>query len=258
MEPSLYSSLNTEIIGFIISLLSCSLFSFLETSVTAVRLFKLQEISSSTKQYKRLLNVLKKRPHEVLSSILIANSVANVTAAALITDITEKVFTALSFSRGIGFSFGIGIGSFLILLFGEIIPKNIAKSYGDRLFKYSLWITNINYHLLYPFVTFLSNFSSLFIRFFGGTMSTESVITEHEIKFLFDYTKQKGLIDPYKTQMLHSIFDLGKKQVREIMIPVIDVIMIDAAKNLNDALKMFSKYQYSRLPFYDEKKDNYN
>ena len=257
MEPSSYSSLfYTEIIGFIISLLSCSLFSFLETSVTAVRLFKLEEVRNSTKQYNRLLRVLEKKPHEVLSSILIANSVVNVTAAALITDITEKVFTALSFCRGLGFSCGIALGSFLILLFGEILPKNIAKTYGNRFFKSSLWITNITFHLLYPLVTFLSNFSALFIRFFGGKMATESVITEREIKFLIEYTKQKGIIDPYKTQMLHSIFDLSKKQVREIMIPIIDVIMIKSTNSLEDVLRMFSQYQYSRLPVYDENKDN--
>lgn len=258
MEADPFSGhMTTEIIGFIISLSTCALFSFLETSVTALRLFKLKELAGSAGKYKSLLHMLEKKPHQVLSTILIANSLSNVTAAALITNIMERVFAAFHLSRGLGFSLGIGIGSFLILLFGEIIPKNIAKTQGEKLFKSSLWITNITYLALSPVVRFLSIFSNMFIRLFGGSAeSTETVVSEHEIQFLIEHISQKGIIEPEKTEMLQSIFDLGKRNIKEIMIPFVDVIMIDVNKSIKDALEIFAKYQFSRLPVYQDSPDN--
>ena len=96
-------------------------------------------------------DTLENNPHQVLVTILIANSLVNVTAAALITNIMERVFASLQLSTSLGFSLGIGIGTFLILLVGEVVPKNIAKVHGEKLFKSVLWVTNIIYFVLYPF-----------------------------------------------------------------------------------------------------------
>lgn len=257
MEPDQLSLLYGEIALFLISLLGCALFSFIETSITALRLFKLKEIATGTTGYKALLDTLENNPHQVLVTILIANSLVNVTAAALITNIMERVFASLQLSTSLGFSLGIGIGTFLILLVGEVVPKNIAKVHGEKLFKSVLWVTNITYFVLYPFVTLLIQISNFFVKLVGGsTESAEGVTSEREIRFLIDYINKKGLIETEKTEMLQSIFNFGSKQVREIMVPAVDIIMINATASLHDALAMFSKYQFSRLPVYEENQEN--
>lgn len=177
---------------------------------------------------------------------------ANVTAAALITTIMEQIFAKLNLSTGLGFSVGIGFGTFAMLLFGEVIPKNVAKIHGEKLFRSALWITNITFYLLYPFVQLLINVSDLFVSFVGGrTESTELVTSEREIRFLIDYITKKGLIETEKTEMLQSIFNFGSKPVKEIMVPMIDIIMIGTTESLKDALMKFSTYQFSRLHIYD-------
>lgn len=258
MEPDhFWGLLYSEIAGFILALLSCALFSFLETSVTALRLFKLKELATSTTRYKMLLDTLENNPHQVLITILIANCLANVTAAALITTIMEQIFSRLNLSTGLGFSVGIGFGTFAMLLFGEVIPKNIAKSHGEKLFKSALWITNITFYLLYPLVQLLITVSDLFISLLGGrTESTELITSEREIRFLIDYINKKGLIETEKTEMLQSIFNFGSKPVKEIMVPMIDIIMIGTTESLKDALTKFSTYQFSRLPVYENNPDN--
>lgn len=259
MEPGSIS-LNTlylETIGFSIAILFCALFSFLETSITALRLFKLKELAVSTKRYQSLFKTLEQHPHQVLVTILIASNLANVTAAALITDITDSVFGFLGFSGGLAFSLGIGIGTALILIFGEVIPKNIAKVHGEKLFRSTLWITNVVYYMLYPFVNFLINISNGIIRFIGGKPDQpETLVSEREIRFLIDYISQKGLMEAEKTEMLRSIFELGHKDVREIMVPSTDIIMISADLTVKQALETFSKYQFSRLPVYQKSTDN--
>lgn len=259
MEPEHFSSfMSGQMIAFAFSLAGCALFSFLETSVTALRLFKLKEIASSTHRYKLLLETLEHNPHQVLITILIANSLMNVTAAALITNIMEQLFAFLHLSTGLGFSLGIGIGTALMLIVGEVIPKNLAKVQGERLFKSVLWITNITFYLLYPFVQLLISCSNFFVGRLAGQQQelTETVTSEREIRFLIDYISKKGLIETEKTEMLQSIFNFGSKPVREIMVPAVDIVTINATASVNDALAMFSKYQFSRLPVYEENTDN--
>lgn len=253
-----YSFLYTQSLGFIIALIACALFSFLETTVTALRLFKLKQIATTTPRYQKLLETLEARPHQILITILIASSLANVTAAALITNIMENIFTRLHLSGGLGFSIGIGIATTALLIFGEVIPKNIAKIYGERLFRSTLWFTNIIFYTLYPFVNLLMNFSSFVIGFFGGNIaqSNELVVSEHEIRFMIEYIEQKGLMEREKTEMLQSIFKLGSKQVKEIMVPAIDIIMLRADTTIKESFDVFSTYQFSRLPVYHETKDN--
>lgn len=259
MEPDqfFYHLLYTEMIGFILSLFACALFSFLETSITALRLFKLKELASTTSRYQALFNTLEQNPHQVLITILIANNIANVTAAALITNIMENIFARLQLSSSLGFSLGIGIATTTILIFGEIIPKNMAKVHGEKLFRSTLWITNIVFYMLYPLVTLLIKVSTTIIALMGGTTEpSESVTSEHEIRFLIDYINEKGLMEREKTEMLQSIFKMGSKQVREIMVPAIEIIMINANMPLKEALDVFSKYQFSRLPVYEDNIDN--
>ena len=251
--PFLY----TQLIGFVIALFSCALFSFLETSVTALRLFKLKELATTTPRYQELFKTLEERPHQVLITMLIANSLANVTAAALITNIMEQLFAHMKLSSGLGFSLGIAIGTIAILVFGEVIPKNIAKVHGERLFRSTLWLTNITYYLLFPFVSILVRISSVVIRLLGGPAEpTESLTSEREIRFLIDYINEKNLMDREKTEMLQSIFKLGSKQVKEIMVPAIDMVMLNADATVVESYDIFSKYQYSRLPVYRGTKDN--
>lgn len=245
-----------QIIGFILSLAICALFSFLETSITALRLFKLKELAQSTSKYKVLFQTLEKNPHRILITILIVSSLANATSAALVTQFMETLFARLNLSQGLGFSIGIFVATSAILIFGEIIPKHIGKYHGEGMLRSTLWITNMMFYLLYPFVIFLTKISDFVTHRVGKKTVSEHEPSEKEIQFLIDYIDEKGLMDPDKTEMLQNIFRLGIKPVKEIMIPEIDVVTIDADTNIKDTLAVFSKYQFSRLPIYDKDPDN--
>lgn len=261
MEPVSLSSLTPSIIVFFVGLAARATFSFLETSITALRLFKLKELATSTTQYSELFYALEKTPHRILITILIANSLADVTTAAVATHIMEQLFAYLQLSGSLGFSLGIGIATLAILVFGEIIPKNLAKAGGDRLFKSSLWITNILFHLLkYP-VTFLIKFSDYLISKIGGgeesvEAGSEWVSSEKEIQFLIDYITEKGLIETEKTEMLQNIFDLGRTPVKEVLVPATDIVSVNANATIKDTLEIFITHTFTRLPVYEGSIDN--
>src|ERR1700682_3990696 len=85
-------------IAFVAALSIRAIFSFLETSITALRLFKLKELARSTHHYQNLFLALETNPHRVLITTLIISSCADVTAAALGTYVMEKVCERLQFS----------------------------------------------------------------------------------------------------------------------------------------------------------------
>ena len=253
-------SLTVPIICFFIALSLRALFAFLETSITALRLFKLKELAKSYGRYEVLFESLEKNPHRVLITILICNSLADVTSAALATNIMENVFQRFHLSVGLGFSLGIAIATIAILIFGEIIPKNLAKGRSERLFKSTLWLVNIIFYLFYPVVTFLNRFTSFVITKIGGQKETESasewISSEREIQFLIDYIYGKGLIEAEKNEMLQNIFELGRTPVKEIMVPSTDIVMVTSDSTIKDTLAIFADYPFTRIPVYEKKTDN--
>jgi putative hemolysin len=172
----------------------------------------------------------------------------------------EDLFASLQLSEGLGFSLGIAIATTAILIIGEILPKNIAQSHGSHLFKSTLWLINLTFYLMYPLVSILSAFSRFIVNQIGRGSSkdsgTEMLSSEKEIQFLIEYINKKGLMDPDKSQMLNSIFDLGNTTVEEIMVPSVDVITLNVKTSIEGALKVFAKYHFSRLPVYEGKTDN--
>ncbi len=259
MELTLLQKLTTPLSMFMVTLLSRAIFSFLETSITALRLFKLKEMARSYPKYESLFYALEKNTHRVLITILIANSLADVTTAALATHITEVIFSSLSLSGGLGFSLGIGVASLAIIIFGEILPKNLAKEHGEHLFPRMLWLINLIFYILYPVVTVLIRVSDAVIYRFGQKSQEGSgdwISSEREIQFLINYVHEKGLIEPEKTAMLLNIFELGRTPVKEIMVPATDIISLNVNTPIKDALRIFSEHQFTRLPVYQDTMDN--
>lgn len=233
-----------------------ALFSFLETSITALRLFKLKELAKSIKGYRQLFDVLEQRPHRVLITILIASTCANVTCAALFTDLVSELLAFLHVPQGLAFSLSVGITTVVMLIFGEVLPKNIAKIHGERMFRYGLWIINSLFYLLYPIAQILGYMIDGVLSRAGGAQHDDRGATENEVRFLIDYTDEKGLMEPEKTGMLKNIFRLERTPVKEIMVPAVSIISIEAHTTINDALLLFSKHLYSRLPVYVDRPDN--
>lgn len=257
MEPPAVASVWTELILLLVALIICSILSFLETSITALRVFKLKEILLTTNgKYKGLINTLENDPSRVLITILLAYNLANVLAAVLSNRLIERLTRALNFSDNLGFIVGILLTSTTILTV-DLIPKNLATR-NDKFLKSILGITNVLYYLLYPFVNLLSRLTDYLAGVILGKESVKSstATSEKEIRFLIDYVYEKGLIDLHKSNMLKSIFDLSTKTVKEVMVPETDIIYINTDNTKEEIIDIFSKYQLTRLPVYQSDSDN--
>lgn len=245
-------ALSTNVILFLLSLLTCALFSFLETSITAMRLFKLKELELTTPQYKHLFEAFDKHPQNILISILIATNLASVTCAVISQDLTDSLFESIKLPEGVSFILGIFITTIMVSIFGEIIPKTVAQSMGSKTFTSTLWIVNIFYRVLGPIANYLNNIS----LYFSTNSDSEEIVSEKEIQFLINYIEEKGLMDHEKTAMLQNIFSMGQTSVKEILIPKSNVISINVSDDISTFLDKFSEYQFSRFPVYQDSAEN--
>lgn len=249
-------------IFFCITLTIRGVFSFLETTITALRLFKLKELARITSgRYEQLFNTLEKTPHKVIITTLIASNVADVTSGALATHITETIFKRFNLPGGLGLFLGIGLASIALIFFGEIIPKNLARARGEKVLSSMLWLINGVFYALQPLAVFLTNLSDFLIYRIEGKKPhdktvAELVASEQEIKFLIEYIHNEGLIEQEKGDMLRNIFELGNIPVKNIAVPASDIISINIDTTLKNVLKIFSKYRLTRLPVYQNSTEN--
>lgn len=262
-EPiPLLQEIALPLIFFCIALTIRGIFSFLETTITALRLFKLKELAQITSgRYEKLFNTLEKSPHQVIITTLIASNIADVTSGALATHITEIVFTRFNLPGGLGLFLGIGVASIALIFFGEIIPKNLARARGEKVLSSMLWLINGVFIALKPLAIFLTHLSDFLIyRIEGKNMGDKSVgelvASEQEIKFLIEYIHSAGLMEQEKGEMLRNIFELGDTPVTNIAVPVSEIISISIDSTLSNALKVFANYRLTRLPVYQNNKEH--
>jgi len=260
MEPYQLNQLITPSILLCIALSFRAVLSFLETSITALRLFRLKELAHTTTQYLPLLQTLERTPQRVLITILVANSFIDVTAASLATFIMSTIFTHIGFSGGIGFTFGITFASIGIVVFGEILPKSFAKIRSEQAFKSVLWLINCIYYTLYPVVIVLVKFSDYVMYKVGGQDALEGssqwVSSEREIQFLINYIHEKGLLELEKREMLQNVFLLGSTPIKEVMMPTEKIISLEVNTPMEEIFGFFRDHSYTRIPVYEKNPDN--
>jgi len=260
MEPYQLSQLITPAFLLCIALAVRATLSFLETSITALRLFRLKELAHTTTQYLPLLLTLEKNPQRVLITVIVANSFVDVTSAALATFIMGTLFSHIGFSSGLGFTFGIALATMGIVVFGEILPKSFARVRSEHAFRSVLWLINCVYYTLYPFVIVLVKFSDYVMYKIGGKEALESssqwISSEREIQFLINYIHEKGLLELEKREMLQNVFELGSTPIKEVMMPGKKIISLAINTPMEKVYEFFSEHSYTRIPVYENNHDN--
>jgi len=241
---------------FVGSLALCALLAFMETSITAIRLFKIKELQRTSQKYKVFLQTLESKPQYVLMTILVATNMMCITSAILLQNIIENVFADFDLPQGLGFTVGIALGTIVVSLIGEIIPKSIAQAKTNPLASL-LWLANLIFYIVSPVTKPLLAISKYFSHSEYDTHEGhDQIISEQEIRFLINYIEKKGLMEADKTSMLQNIFRMENTHVKEILIPNSSIISVDINNDLNILLSLFKTYQYSRFPVFEGNPEN--
>ena len=186
----------------------------------------------------------------LLSTILLGNNLVNVAFTAVVTALAVKWLK----EGPVAVAAATIVGTGLLLIFGEIIPKSLAVKKSERVsFLYARPLKLIELSL-YPLILFLQWLSRTTQSIFG--QEQEEVVTEGEILSMIDLGEAEGTVEPNEAEMLENVFRFGDTQVREIMTPRTEIIVMDRGTTLNDFLNIYSEHSHTRFPIYKDTNEN--
>jgi len=206
---------------------------------------------------------LKDDPPRLLATTQIIITLVGVLAAALTAITFEAPLTSWFHSLNIGvltsLASGISIAivtiamSYVTLVIGELIPKQIGLQRADITASFTALPVNFVSHIMRPVVAVLSASTNLFGRFVGISKDmTSAQVSEEEIKLIVD--EQQHLSGEEK-RMINEIFELGDTVVREVMVPRVDIVFAEDIETVGEAAKRLSARGFSRVPVYHEDYD---
>ena len=188
----------------------------------------------------------------LLSTILLGNNLVNVAFTALVTALAVHWLG----EGAMALTAATVVGTGILLIFGEIIPKSIAVKKSEKVsFLYARPLKMVEY-TLYPIILFLQWLSRVTQSIFGQQSSDEEGVTESELRMLIDMGRQEGAVEESEAKLLEQVFSFGDKQIREVMTPRPQIKAIQSGTTLKEFLTMFATDSHTRFPVFRDGPEN--
>lgn len=238
-------SIILNIFFLVVLLIFSGLVSGSETAFFSLSPAQINDIKESNN--KKILNHLYK-PNKLLATILISNNFINIGIVILSTYINNSLFD-FSHSPTIGFIFQIIIVTFLLLLFGEIIPKVYASQNATKLCNIMAYPLKGLSKIFAPIVSFLTNSTSLIDKYFSKKENISLDELSQALAITYDDIKDEK-------EILEGIVNFTNTTTEEVMTPRVNIIAIEIRTNFDIVKKEIIECGLSRLPVYSETLDN--
>lgn len=231
-------------------MLLLALFWGAETAIFAANRLKLRHLGEKGNTSARVALGLFERPARLLSTLLISNNIVNAAVTVLVTT-TLIVLLGVEYGPVAAFVFA----AFLLVVV-EIVSKSVAAHHADRLSlvvaRPVLWLSV----LLTPIIRVFSFITNLLSRPFGARVRPDApMVTEEEIQLLVRMGEEQGILEQDESEMIHSIIELGDTVVREVMVPRVDMVCVEADDPIEAILNVVRTHAHSRVPVYHDTVD---
>ena len=224
-------------------------FSASETAFSALNRIKIKNLAADgNKRAKRVLK-LTERYDNLLSTILIGNNIVNIAASALAT-VTAAILSDSNWAVTIG----TAILTVVILIFGEIIPKSLAKESAEAFAMFSAPFMSFMMIILTPL-----NVCFLGIKKFVSKIFKPSEIDseiEEELLTFVDEAESEGNLDEDESDLIRNAIEFNETVAEDIYTPRVDIVAVDLNDTPEEIEEKFYKSGYSRLPVYKDTLDN--
>jgi len=245
---------STDAIQFgvlIVLLLLSAFFSSAETSMTSVNKIKILSLAEQGNKKARTLLKILEDSGRMLSTVLIGNNIVNLTASALATSLSIRIWG----STAVGLA--TGVLTLLILIFGEISPKTLATIHSEKLALNYAGTIIFLMRILTPVIFLINNLSLLFLRLMRVDPSAKmNTMTEHELRTILDVSHEDGVIESEERQMIYNVFDFGDSLAKDIMVPRVDMVFVNVNSTYQEVITIFKEEKFTRLPVYEGTTDN--
>ena len=239
-----------QLVILVLLLSASAFFSSAETALMTSNKLRIRNLAENgDKRAEKVLEITA-NTDKMLSAILIGNNIVNLSASALSTTLTLKVFG----SSLVGVA--TGILTFLILVFGEITPKNVASKNAENMALKYIGIISLLVIVLTPVIYVVNKVAGIVISLFVKNNDDNNMVTEDELRAMVEVSHEDGVIEKEEKKMIVNVVDFGDTVAGDIMLPRVDMVMVSVESSYGEILKIFREERYTRIPVYEESPDN--
>ncbi len=239
-----------QAVVLVLLLLLSAFFSSAETSLTTVNPIKVRALIENGNKRAITLQKVTDQNGKMLSAILIGNNIVNISASSLATTMAITIWG--NYAVGIA----TGVLTLLVLLFGEITPKNLAMFKTESM---ALFYAPIIYGLMTimtPVIFIIDFISGIILKILHIDPGQKNLMTENELRTYVDVSHEDGVIESEEKEMIINVFDFSDSIAKDIMIPRIDMVTIEENAGYKELMALFRESMYTRIPVYKEGRDN--
>ena len=243
-----------KIIVLILLIFLSAFFSSAETAFTSVNKIRIHSLAEEGNKHAALVDRVLDKKSKMLSAILIGNNVVNISASSLATVI------AITFSQAAGAklseSMAVGIMTAVItvvvLILGEIVPKNWALTYAEKIsFAYSGVIYAMMI-ILTPVIFIVDAITKGIQKVLKVDADHHETMTETELKTYVEAGHEDGVIESEEREMILNVFEFSDAEAKDIMIPRVNMVTVKVSDTFEEVRDTFKEHMYTRLPVYEE------
>lgn len=254
---SLILTNTTKIYGFtaliVVLIILSAFFSASETALTCcnrVRMkVKAENGSKSAKLVMKLLGMYDKS----LITLLIGNNIVNVSSSAIATVVFLIVFNN---NKNLASTISTIVMTLLVLFFGEVIPKNMAKEKADKFVLFCCYPLFFFHIIFFPLMLIFNGLLLLVKKIFKMD-ENKTTMTEDEFQGIVETVEEEGGIDEEESDIIQAAVDFGDITVKSVLTPIDKVVAIDVKKMAKrELIEYIKNVEYSRIPVYDGTIDN--
>lgn len=239
-----------HIIIIVVCVLLSAYFSATETAFSTFNRIRVKNMAEKGNKKAALALRLADNYDSLISAILIGNNIVNILASAMAT----LLFAKLIINQDLAATVSTAVLTIVILVFGEISPKTIAKYNPESFVLFSAPIINFVRVILFPFIIIFNGWQKLLAKLFKK--NEDQGMTEEELISIIKEAEEEGDIDKEESDLIKSAIEFGDLEVGDIFTPRIDITALPVGADKETVAKTFSESGYSRLPVYDGDIDN--
>ncbi|SDJ06888.1 Mg2+ and Co2+ transporter CorB, contains DUF21, CBS pair, and CorC-HlyC domains [Lachnospiraceae bacterium G41] len=240
-----------KIFILVLLLLLSAFFSSAETAFNCANEIRLKSLADEgSKRAAASLKILNNYS-KLISGILIGNNLVNIAASALTT--------TLALLSGYSWAVSVATGALtiVVLLCGEIIPKQWAKIKADKIVLVYSYVFRFYLFVFTPVIFLVDKTAFILMKILRiNTKDDAPSITEGELRTILDTSHEDGVIEEKEKDMIINLFDLSDSKARDIMIPRIDMVMVNEKASYREIMNVFRENMYTRLPVYRDSKEH--
>ena len=227
-------------------------FSMADMVFSSVNILKLKKTADEGNKYALIAYNLSSNYDNTISTILLGNNIVNVALSSVMVFVTGY----FGLEAGTVNLISIVISLTVLLLFGEIVPKQLAKIYNYRLSLIFAPIILAFKYIFYPFTFAFRGISKLISKIFIHGKDTKEEKLDAELKEMIDTIEDEGLINENKADLVRNAIEFNVTEAYEIMRPRVEVKMFDINDSIEELINEKEIFNYSRIPLYEDDKDH--